>query len=78
MSRQWAELVCPEDRSADDAHFRQVLEGVVHGYVADQRFVRKDGGTICASLSVRCLRKHDGAVDCILVLIQDRAKQPDG
>jgi PAS domain S-box-containing protein len=78
MCRQWAELICPEDRSADDAHFRQLLGGVVQGYVADQRFIRKDGETICASLSVRCLRKQDDAVDCILVLIHDWAKQPVG
>ena len=75
MSKNWAELVHPDDLPGEEVHFKQLLGGVVQGYVTDQRFVRKDGKTLYASLSVQCMRKSDGAVDCILVLAQDMTKR---
>jgi len=71
MGKKWTELVHPDDLPEEETHFKQMLGGVVRGYVADQRFVCKDGKTLYASLSVQCMRKPDGAVDCILVLVQD-------
>ena len=71
MGKRWADLVHPDDRPEEEVHFRQMLGGVVRGYVANQRFVRRDGKVLHASLSVQCMRKPDGAVDCILVLAQD-------
>ena len=71
MGRKWADLVHPDNLPGDEIHFQQMLGGVVRGYVADQRFVRKDGKILYTSLSVQCMRKPDGAVDCVLVLVQD-------
>ncbi|MGA2256067.1 MAG: PAS domain S-box protein [Thermoguttaceae bacterium] len=75
MSKKWTELVHPEDRSGEETHFKQILGGIVQGYVTDQRFVRKNGTILYASLSVQCMRKPDGTVDCVLVLAQDIAKR---
>ncbi len=75
MSKQWAKLVHPDDQPGDEVRFKQILGGLMQGYVTDQRFLRKDGKVLQASLSVQCMRKPDGAVDCILVLVQDAAKR---
>ena len=72
MSKKWADLVHPDDRAEEDCHFKQMLGGLVRGYVTDQRFVCKDGKVLDASVSVQCLRKPDGAVDCVLVLAHGR------
>jgi PAS domain S-box-containing protein len=71
MCTKWADLVHPGDLPGEELHFKQMLGGVVQGYVADQRFIRKDGTLLFASLSVQCMWKPDGSVDCILVLAQD-------
>ncbi len=71
MSRTWTELIHPDDLPEEEMHFKQMVGGVVRGYIAEQRFVRKDGKTLYASLSMQCMRKPGGTVDCILVLLQD-------
>ncbi len=71
LGKTWADVVHPDDSPSEAAHFKQMLGGVVPGYVADQRFVRKDGKMLPARLSVQCMRRPDGAEDCILVLVQD-------
>ena len=75
MSKKWAELIHPDDLPGEDVHFKQILRGIVQGYVTDRRFVCKDGRILYASLSVQCMRKPDGTVDCILVLVQDVTKR---
>jgi PAS domain S-box-containing protein len=69
-AKKWRDLIHPDDLAADEGHFKQMLGRIV-GYTADQRFVRKDGKILYATLSAQCMRKSDGAVDCILVLAQD-------
>ncbi|MGO9108412.1 MAG: PAS domain S-box protein [Thermoguttaceae bacterium] len=76
LSKTWADLVHPDDLPGEEGHFKQMLGGVVQGYVTDQRFLRKDGKILYAGLSVQCMRKPDGAVDCILVLAQDISTFP--
>ena len=71
MHKTWTELSHPDDLPAEDAQFQRMLSGVVKGYAADKRFIRNDGKILYASLSAQCMRKGDGTLDCILVLIQD-------
>jgi len=70
MGTKWTDLVHPEDQAEADLRFTRMLRGVVQGYVTDQRFVRRDGSTLSASLCVQCMRQTDGAIDCVLVLVQ--------
>ena len=71
MRKTWTEVIHPDDRPGDDAQFQRMLCGIIKGYVGDQRFVRKDGTLLYASLSAQCMRKDDGTLDCFLLLIQD-------
>lgn len=67
----WAALTHPDDLQTDEALFDRVLAGEIDGYNLDKRFIRKDGTTLHASISVKCLRKPDGAVDYFVSLLQD-------
>lgn len=67
----WAELTHPEDLAANIAAFNRILAGEIDGYSTDKRFIRKDGQVIHATISVKCLRRADGAVDNFLALFQD-------
>ena len=71
LLKPWAELMHPDDVPAEEARFQQLLAGNARGFVIDRRFVRKDGRAIHVGLSVQCLRKPDGTVDHILILVQD-------
>jgi PAS domain S-box-containing protein len=69
--RSWIEVTQPEDRADDESQFQRMISGVVKGYITNKRFLRKDGKAISAIVAVQCMRKEDGTVDCILVIVQD-------
>ncbi|MEI6601301.1 MAG: PAS domain S-box protein [Comamonadaceae bacterium] len=67
----WAAFTHPDDLGADVIQFERVLRGEIEGYALDKRFLRKDSSVIHVFLSVRCVRKADGAVDYFVALLQD-------
>jgi PAS domain S-box-containing protein len=67
----WPELTHPDDLAADVANFNRVLAGEGDGYSMEKRFICKDGQVIHTTISVKCLRRADGSVDCFLALLQD-------
>jgi PAS domain S-box-containing protein/putative nucleotidyltransferase with HDIG domain len=66
----WAELTHPDDLAADVARYDELVEGKIEGYSIDKRFVRKDGETLHARLTVRGVREH-GSLAFIAVVIED-------
>lgn len=76
LLKDWQELTNPENRPADEAQFQHLSDGLVHGFVSDTQLVRKDGTILTAGLSTQCLKKPDGTIDCILVLVQDMHRKP--
>lgn len=75
MQRNWADLTHPEDLAANEYLFDRMMKGEIDNYTLEKRFIRKDGGVICANLSVACVRKPDGSVDCLMTLIEDITKR---
>ena len=71
MGKTWTQLTHPDDLPAEEARFKQMLGGEVNGFVMDKRFIRRDGKIRYVSLSMQCMRKDTGEVDCILALVQD-------
>jgi PAS domain S-box-containing protein len=71
LGTTWIQLTHPDDLPAEDANVKQMLDGTVKGFVMDKRFLRRDGKTLYVSLSMQCMRKKTGEVDCILALAQD-------
>ncbi len=71
MRMHWAELTHPDDLANDVSQFNRVLAGEIDGYSMDKRFIRKDGHIISTTISGKCVRRPDGSVDYLIVLIQD-------
>jgi len=71
LGKTWTELTHPEDRQADETLFQRILAGVTNRYSIEKRFVCKDGRIVYTIHSVRCLRRPDGTVDCLLALVHD-------
>lgn len=69
--KNWAEITHPDDLAADMQLFENVLSGSMDGYSMDKRFIRKDGGTVFASMSVRCVRNRDGSPSHFVGMMQD-------
>ena len=75
LQKSWAELTHPDDLEADIAQFNRVLAGEIDGYSLDKRFIRKDGKIIDTTISVKCLRRADRAIDYFVALLQDITEQ---
>jgi diguanylate cyclase (GGDEF)-like protein/PAS domain S-box-containing protein len=71
LQMTWDDLTHPDDLAVDVAQFNQVLAGENDGYLADKRFVRKDGRIIYTTIAVKCIRRADRSVDFFLALVED-------
>jgi PAS domain S-box-containing protein len=71
LQRNWFELTVPADRPALEALTRNALAGSDDTHLEDARFVRHDGVTIHAAVDVRGLPGPHGAIDHLMVLLQD-------
>lgn len=71
LLKTWPELIHPDNRTAAEADFSRILDGTTRGFLSDLQLVRKDGTSLSVGLSTQCLKKSDGTIDCILVLVQD-------
>src|ERR1700693_769374 len=69
LTRTWAELTYPDDLAADLANFERVMAGECDGYSLNKRWIRKDGQVIDSTISVKCVRRQDGAVDFFVRLL---------
>lgn len=52
----WSDLTHPEDLPLDLDKFKHMLAGDNDGYSLDKRFIRKDGETVYAHMTVACYR----------------------
>jgi len=67
----WKELTDPDDLVADELQFQRLSSGTARGFVIDRRFLHKNGTSVPVGLSAQCLKKADGTIDAILILVQD-------
>ncbi len=67
----WPEVTHPDDLRADLELFNQVVSGQSDGYSMEKRFIRKDGQTMHAEISARCIRKATGDIDYFVALVQN-------
>lgn len=67
----WAQLTHPDDLAVDLAQFELLLTGKINDYSLEKRFLCKNGEIIFTDLSVGCVRRLDGSLDYVLVLLED-------
>jgi PAS domain S-box-containing protein len=61
----------PDDLAADLARRELFHEGKIASYDAEERYLRKDGAIIWGRKTVGCVRKDDGSIDYLVVMIDD-------
>ncbi len=69
--RTWLEVTHPEDVAESQWLFEQILAGAREGYLMDNRFIHRDGRLVYAGVSMRCMRRADGTVDHLFLIVQD-------
>ena len=67
----WDDLTHPEDRPRNLELFRQLEAGASEGVVHTQRILARGGAERLVELSLGCVRKADGGIDCLLVMLED-------
>ena len=70
-TQTFQDLTHPDDLATNLSVFNKTLVGEAESYCIEKRYVRKDGGTVWASLSVGSVRKTDGGVDYFVSVVED-------
>jgi PAS domain S-box-containing protein len=69
--RSWVEVTHPDDVDENRRLLQITIDGETEGYTMDKRFIHRDGSIVYASISARCVRRDDGAVDYLVLIVQD-------
>jgi len=73
--RTLADLTSPEDIALDQALFQSVVEGHLNQYHVKKRYIRKDGETRSARLSVSALRNEKQELQYCVAMVEDITSQ---
>jgi diguanylate cyclase (GGDEF)-like protein/PAS domain S-box-containing protein len=65
------DLTYPEDLAADLAQVQRVLDAEIDTYDMEKRYIRKDGSTVWAHLTVGCIRAPDKSVELFVSVVED-------
>ena len=71
LQENWDQLSFPEDRQASLDELNKILAGTGDGYVLDKRWRKKDGEIVYTRVSLRCIRRPDGAIDRMIKVVLD-------
>ncbi|HYG22509.1 MAG TPA: PAS domain S-box protein [Verrucomicrobiae bacterium] len=71
LKLNWSDITHPDDMAIDGKRFERVVAGESDGYSLEKRFLRKDKRVVHTIISVRCVRRADGAIDHFVALVQD-------
>jgi PAS domain S-box-containing protein len=71
----WAALTHPDDLAADVREFARLQAGASDRYALNKRFLRKDGSTLAAHLTVHGERAADGNLALVYASIEDRSEE---
>ena len=71
----WTETTHPDDLAENLALFKRLTAGEFDAFQFDKRFVRKDGGIVDTTMEVRCVRRGDGSVETVVIMVRDISEQ---
>lgn len=73
--KAWTDITHPDDLQLGVSERKQVLSGQLDSYSVEKRFIRQDNQIVHGKISFWALRNADGAVENLLVLVEDISKQ---
>jgi diguanylate cyclase (GGDEF)-like protein/PAS domain S-box-containing protein len=71
MELAWTEITHPDDLAANLALFKRLAAGEFDSFQFDKRFLRKDGGIVDTTMECRCMRRRDGSVETVVIMVQN-------
>jgi PAS domain S-box-containing protein len=71
IGARWTDYCLPEELALERRLLIEIAEGKSDGFTSDTRFHLPDGTTLSVGLAVRCVRRLDGRVDYLTLLVQD-------
>jgi PAS domain S-box-containing protein len=71
LTKSVHDVTCLDDRAADLAQVERIRERKVDSYEAEERYMREDGKLIWGRKTVGCVRKGDGSIDHLVIVIED-------
>jgi PAS domain S-box-containing protein len=71
INREWTTVTHEEDIAENLALLDETIRGETEGYRMEKRFVHRDGHTVYASISSRSVRRDDGSVDYLVLIVED-------
>lgn len=77
-SLTFQDITHPDDLDADLALLEQLVAGTIPSYQMEKRYIRKDGETVWAKLTVSLVRDETGAPQFFISHIQDIAARKAG
>jgi PAS domain S-box-containing protein len=69
--KTWVDVTHPEDIAENTRLLEQTLRGETEGYSMDKRFFHRDGHVVYTTISARCVRRDDGSVDHMVLIVMD-------
>lgn len=77
MNLTWRDLSVPEDLPGEEARVEGLYQGEKESYSVEKRLIRKDGQVIAIEEAVAVVKRPDGSVDYVVVVMSDitRRKQ---
>jgi PAS domain S-box-containing protein len=70
-NRDWMTVTHEDDVTQNVRLLEQTLRGETEGYRMEKRFVHRDGHVVYASISTRSVRRDDGSVDYLVLIVED-------
>ncbi len=71
LTLTWPEVTHPDDLPTNFIRFDRTVSGEINDTVCQKRYLKKDGATVHAVNTVKCLRNQDGGVKYFIVLVED-------
>jgi len=69
--KTFQDVTHPDDLEADVAYVARLLSGEIPSYAMEKRYVRADGGTVWAQLTVSLVRDDAGRPDYFISVVED-------
>ncbi len=71
----WQQITHPDDLESNQVNFNRLVSGEIQRHCIEKRYIRKDGSTLWAEITLGCVRKSDGTVEHVCGYLQDIGKR---
>jgi two-component system CheB/CheR fusion protein len=71
VTKTFQDLTYPDDLDKDLGLLNEMLEGKIQNYKMEKRYIRKDGETVWATLSVALIRNRNGEPQYFISVVED-------